>query len=90
VPQCLKNRTFARLFSTPIAEKMAFVVANSALPLVLRIVAARWRQPSWIFAWNWIDMEALRALLVVQPKGVAVILRLMCEDYGAMRDGSPI
>jgi DNA polymerase-3 subunit epsilon len=34
-------------------------------------------------------MEALRALLTGQPEGVAEMLRLMCEDYYAMRDGFP-
>lgn len=88
-PQCLKNKTFGRLFAASIDEKLAFVASNSALPLILRVVAARWRQPNGIFAWDWIDMDALRALLAGQPNGVAAMLRLMCEDYRAMRDGFP-
>ena len=89
MPQCLKNKTFARLFAAPINEKLAFVASKSALPLILRIVAAHWRQPNGIFAWDWIEMQALRALLAGQPNGVAVMLRLMCEDYRTMRDGFP-
>ena len=42
-----------------------------------------------IFAWDWVRTEALRALLTGQPEGVAAMLRLMCEDYYAMRDGFP-
>ena len=89
VPQCLKNRTFTRLFAAQINEKLARVAAQSALPPVLRTLAARWRRPNGIFAWDWVDMEALRALLTGRPEGVAAMLRLMCEDYRAMRDGFP-
>jgi DNA polymerase III subunit epsilon len=86
-PQCLKNKTFARIFAVQINEKLALVASQSALPLILRTVAARWRRPNGIFAWDWIDIEALRALLTGRPEGVAAMLRLMCEDYRAMRDG---
>jgi DNA polymerase III subunit epsilon len=89
VPQCLKSKTFTRLFSAEINGKLASVASQSALSLILRTVAAHWRQPNGIFAWDWIDMEALRALLAGQPEGVAAMLRLMCEDYRAMRDGFP-
>jgi DNA polymerase III subunit epsilon len=89
VPQRLENGTFARLFAASINEKLAFVASDSALPLILRVLAAHWRQPNGIFAWDWIDMEALCALLTAQPKGVAAMLRLMGDEYRSMRDGFP-
>jgi DNA polymerase-3 subunit epsilon len=89
VPHCLKNKTFARLFAAQIIEKLASVAARSSLPMILRTVAARWRRPNGIFTWDGVGMEALRALLTAQPEGVAAMLRLMCEDYYAMRDGFP-
>jgi DNA polymerase III subunit epsilon len=89
VPQCLKHKTFTRLFAAQINEKLALVAAQSALAPILRTVASRCRRPNGIFAWDWVDMEALRAVLTGRPEGVAAILRLMCEDYRAMRDGFP-
>jgi DNA polymerase III subunit epsilon len=89
VPQCLKNKTFARFFAAQINEKLASVASQSSLPIILRTIAGRWRRPTGIFAWDWVGIEALRALLTGQPEGVAAMLRLMCEDYRAMRDGFP-
>jgi DNA polymerase-3 subunit epsilon len=89
MPQCLKNKTFARIFTAQISEKLGLVASQSALPLILRTVAARWRRPNGIFAWDWIDVEALRAVHTERPAGVAAMLRLMCEDYHATRDGFP-
>jgi hypothetical protein len=57
--------------------------------VILRTVAAQWAKPNGIFAWDHVDMDALRALLQACPGGVAAILRLMGEDYQAMRDGFP-
>jgi DNA polymerase III subunit epsilon len=90
VPHCLKDRSFARIFATEIETKLAAVTSRSAAPLLLRTVATKWGRPNGIFAWNCIDMDAIRALLTgAEPAGIAAILRLMCEDYRAMRDGFP-
>jgi len=90
MPHCLKDRTFARLFSAQIEAKLEAVASNAALPHILKSVAAKWGRPNGVFAWDHIDIDALRALLAgASAAGLATILRLMCEDYRAMRDGFP-
>jgi DNA polymerase-3 subunit epsilon len=89
MPHCLKNKTFMRSFAPQVEAKLAAIESRAALPLILRTVAARWAKPNGIFAWDRVDMDALRALLRACPSGVAAILRLMGEDYQAMRDGFP-
>ena len=89
MPQCLKNRTFLRSFGQEIEGKLAAVQTRTALPPILRSVAAHWAKPNGIFAWDHVGMDALRALLHACPGGVAAMLRLMGEDYQAMRDGFP-
>src|SRR5580692_2972241 len=89
MPQCLKNKTFMRSFGQQIEGKLAAVQSRTALPPILRSVAAHWGKPNGIFAWDHVDMDALRALLHGHPVGVAAMLRLMAEDYQAMRDGFP-
>lgn len=90
MPHCLKDRTFAQLFASQIETRLAAVASQAALPQVLRIVAAKWGKPNGVFAWDHVDIDALRALLAgASATGLANILRLMCEDYRAMRDGFP-
>ena len=89
MPQCLKNKTFMRAFGPEIEGKLAAVQSRTALPPILRSVAAHWAKPNGIFAWDHVDMDALRALFHACPCGVAAMLRLMGEDYQAMRDGFP-
>lgn len=90
IPHCLKDKSFARLFSPEIETRLAAVAGRSALPQVLRIVAAKWGRPNGLFAWDHVDMDALRALLSgASPAGLASVLRLMCQDFRAMRDGFP-
>jgi DNA polymerase-3 subunit epsilon len=90
VPHCLNDRSFMRLFGTLIEAKLNAVVSQAALSLILRTAAAKWGRPNGIFAWDRVDMDALRALLTgASPSGISAILRLMCEDYRAIRDGFP-
>ena len=89
MPQCLKNKTFMRSFGQQIEGKLAAVQSRKALPPILRSVAAHWAKPNGIFAWDHLEMDALHALLHACPCGVAAMLRLMGEDYQAMRDGFP-
>jgi DNA polymerase-3 subunit epsilon len=90
VPHCLKDRSFARRFVNEIEAKLSAVASQSALTLLLRAIAAKWGKPNGIFAWDHVDMNALRPFLAgASPAGIATILRLMCEDYSAMRDGFP-
>ncbi|PBB66037.1 exonuclease [Mesorhizobium sp. WSM4312] len=89
MPHCLKDKTFARLFAKEIGEKLAAVASQSALTLVLRTIAGKWGTPNGIFAWDYVDMDAIRPLLAAHPGGVSTMLRLMCEDFRAMRDGFP-
>jgi DNA polymerase-3 subunit epsilon len=90
VPQCLKDRSFRRLFAPSIDEKLEAIGSGRALPTLLRTVAQHWGRPNGIFAWDDVQVEALRALLDgADPTGVAQIVRAMCEDFRGMRDGFP-
>lgn len=90
LPHCLKDRSFRRLCAATIDEKLAAIASGSALPLILRTVAARWGRPNGIFSWDHVQVEALRALLEgSDPAGVASILGSMCDDFRGMRDGFP-
>lgn len=90
VPHCLKDRSFSRLFSSTIDEKLDAIRSKTAFPLILRTVAARWGRANGIFAWDHVQVEALRALLEgTDPAGIARIIHAMCCDFGGMRDGFP-
>ena len=90
MPHCLKDRSFRRLFASSIEEKLEAIRSGQALPTILRTVAARWGRPNGIFAWDHVQVEALRALLDgADPAGIARIVRAMCDDFRAMRDGFP-
>jgi DNA polymerase III subunit epsilon len=90
LPYCLKDRSFARLFDVRIGDKLEPVRSGNALALLLRTIAARWGRPNGIFAWDHVDVDALRLLLAgVSGDGLATILRAMCEDFREMRDGFP-
>jgi DNA polymerase III subunit epsilon len=90
MPQCLRDRTFARVFAAPIERKLAAIRSGNALPHLLRTVAARWGRPNGVFAWNHLQMDGLRALLEgTAPDGIAAIIRLMCDDFRSNHDGFP-
>jgi DNA polymerase III subunit epsilon len=89
MPNCLKNKTFMRLFAHRVEEKLAAIEGHTALTFILRTVTAHWAKPNGIFAWDHVDMDGLRALLHACPSGVSEVLRLMAEDYQATRDGFP-
>jgi DNA polymerase-3 subunit epsilon len=90
VPQCLKDRSFRRLFAPSIDEKLEAIGSGRALPTLLRTVAQHWGRPNGIFSWDHVQVEALRALLDgADPTGVAKIIRAMCVDFRGMRDGFP-
>ncbi|QOZ51543.1 exonuclease domain-containing protein [Bradyrhizobium sp. CCBAU 53338] len=90
LPQCLRDRSFCRLFAPSIEEKLEAIGSGRALPTLLRTVAQHWGRPNGIFAWDHVQVEALRALLEGADQiGVAQIVRTMCEDFGGMRDGFP-
>jgi DNA polymerase-3 subunit epsilon len=90
VPHCLKDRSFDRLFASAIEEKLEAIALGNAFPSILRTIAARWGRPNGIFAWDHVQVEALRALLEgTEPTGMARIVRAMCHDFRGMRDGFP-
>jgi DNA polymerase III subunit epsilon len=90
MPHCLKDRSFSRRFAAEIDDKLDAVRSGNAFNLLLRAIAAKWGRPNGIFAWDHVDVDALRLLLSgAGGGGVAVILRCMCNDFADMRDGFP-
>ena len=90
VPHCLKDRSFVRRFSTRIDEKLDAVRSGNALNLLLRPIAAKWGRPNGIFAWDHVDVDALRLLLSgTSGQGIATIVSLLCWNFRDMRDGFP-
>ena len=90
VPHCLTDRTFARRFSVQIESKLEAVRSGNALNLLLRPVAAKWGRPNGIFAWDRVNVDALRLLLSgTSRQGLAAILLSMCQNYREMRSGFP-
>jgi DNA polymerase III subunit epsilon len=90
IPHCLKDRSFFRLFAARIEAKLNAVALQSALSPIMRAIATKWGTPNGIFAWDHVDIDALRALFTgASAQGIASMLRLMCEDYRAMSDGFP-
>jgi DNA polymerase-3 subunit epsilon len=90
VPHCLKDRSFAHRFARQIDEKLEAVRSGNALNLLLRPIAAKWGRPNGIFAWDHIDVDALRALLSgAGGEGIATMLRALCQNFREMRDGFP-
>ena len=90
VPHCLKDRSFARRFAAQIDDKLDAVRSGSALNLLLRPIAANWGRPNGIFAWDHVDVDALRLLLSgTSGEGIATIVRSLCQNFRDMRDGFP-
>jgi DNA polymerase-3 subunit epsilon len=90
VPHCLVDRSFARRFAAQIEDKLDAVRSGNALNLLLRPIAANWGRPNGFFAWDHVDVDALRLLLSGSSgAGIATILLAMCEGYREMRDGFP-
>jgi DNA polymerase III subunit epsilon len=90
VPHCLKDRSFAHRFAVQIDEKLDAVRSGNAFNLLLRPIAAKWGRPNGIFAWDHVDVDALRALLSGTGwEGIATIVRSLCQNFRDMRDGFP-
>jgi DNA polymerase III subunit epsilon len=90
LPHCLKNRSFSRQFSDQIETKLTAVRSGNAVNLLLKTIAGKWGRPNGIFAWDYVDMDALRLLLEgARPAGIASIVQAMCADFRNMRDGFP-
>jgi DNA polymerase-3 subunit epsilon len=90
VPHCLVDRSFARRFAAQIEDKLDAVRSGSAFNLLLRPIAANWGRPNGIFAWDHVDVDALRLLLSgISGEGTATIIRSLCQNYRDMRDGFP-
>jgi len=90
VPHCLKDRSFARRFATQIDVKLDAIRSGNALHLLLRPIAANWGSPNGIFAWDHVDVDALRLLLSgTSREGIATIVRSLCQNFRDMRDGFP-
>jgi DNA polymerase III subunit epsilon len=60
LPDCLKDRSFIRLFAAQIEAKLSAVRTGSALPIAMRTVASKCGRPNGV---EYVRAEALRALL---------------------------
>jgi DNA polymerase III subunit epsilon len=90
VPHCLKDRSFAHRFAAQIDDKLGAIRSGNAFNLLLRPIAAKWGLPNGIFAWDHVDVDALRALLSgARGEGIATIVSALCENFRDMRDGFP-
>lgn len=90
LPQCLKDRSFRRVFAASIDAKLDAVRGGKALAAILRAMAAKWGRPNGVFAWDHVQVEALRTLLELAPgDGVAAMLEAMSRDYMLTHDGFP-
>jgi DNA polymerase III subunit epsilon len=90
VPHCLKDRSFAGRFAVEIDDKLKAVRNGNAFTLLLRPIAANWGRPNGIFAWDHVNVDALRLLLSgTSGEGLATILRALCQNFQDMRDGFP-
>jgi len=71
-------------------SKLDAVRSGHALNLLLRPIAANWGRPNGIFAWDHVDVDALRLLLSgASGEGIATIVRSLCQNFRDMRDGFP-
>ena len=90
VPHCLKDRSFSRQFAAQIEKKLTAVRSGNALNLLLKSIAARWGRPNGVFAWDHVDVDALRMLLAGADRGgMTKVIRALCDDFRGMRDGFP-
>ena len=90
IPHCLKDRSFERNFADQIAQKLEEVRAGNALTSLLKTITGHWGKPNGVFAWDHVNMEASRGLVEGAPAdGIGSILKLMCDDFRATRDGFP-
>jgi DNA polymerase III subunit epsilon len=90
VPHCLKDRSFAQRFASQIDDKLNAVRSGNALNLLLRPIASKWGRPNGVFGWDYVDVDALRALLSgADGEGIATILLSLCQNFRDMRDGFP-
>src|SRR6202051_3215369 len=90
VPHCLNDRSFAHRFTAPIDSKLEAVRSGSAFNLLLPPLAANWGRPNGIFAWDHVDVDALRLLLSgTCGQGIATIIGLLCLDLRDLSDRFP-
>src|SRR3984893_16229993 len=81
VPHCLKDRSFAHRFAAQIDDKLDAIRSGNAFNLLLRPIAAKWGRPNGIFAWDHVDVDALRLLLSgARGEGIATIVSALCEN----------
>ena len=90
MPQRLNDRSFRQKFASEIDAKLDAVRQGRGLSFLLRVIAAKWGRPNGVFAWEHVQVEALKALLGTAPlNGIASLLDAMSRDYRQMHDGFP-
>ena len=90
IPANLRDRSFTAIFAESISRKLEQLSDGQYLVPLLKTVTARHGESNGLFRWNQLQLDALK-LLLSSPhcRPVAEILRLMAEDYPAMKDGYP-
>ncbi len=90
VPQCLKDRSFHRLFAAEIDAKLARVRAGRGLDMVRDAVMNHAGDDNGIVWWSDSLGPVMAQLLMSAPaEAVAAVLRRMSEDFYGLRDGFP-
>ncbi|WP_443750169.1 exonuclease domain-containing protein [Asticcacaulis solisilvae] len=90
VPQCLKDRSFHRLFTAQIEAKLARVRGGQGLDIVRDTVMNHAGDDNGIVWWSdSLGPVMAQLLMSAPPEAVAAVLKRMSEDFYALRDGFP-
>jgi DNA polymerase-3 subunit epsilon len=90
VPQCLKDRSFHKLFALQIEGKLDRVRAGQGLEIVRDTVMNHAGDDNGIVWWSDSLGPVMAQLLMSAPAdAVAAVLKRMSEDFYSLRDGFP-
>ena len=90
IPANLRDRSFTTTFTDVITQKLEQIHAGQFVMPLLKVATAKHGQPNGLFRWGQLRLDALQLLLNAQyGQATSEILRLMAEDYPAMKDGFP-
>lgn len=90
LPFSITKGTFWDTHHTNLTNKLDKIRSGKALTMALQTVSAAWEQPNSIFAWQYLDIEALTAFLKSAPHAaVATLMEGMARNFMSYRDGFP-